>query len=235
MEDLAATRGFTTWFAERTAGIDDAAAGEGSLLPGWTRGHVLTHLARNADGFVNLLTWARTGVEHQMYASEADRDADVAEGANRIAALLREDVNAANERFFVAAEALSSTAWESTVAGRGGKAIPAHHIPFLRLSELAVHVVDLDCGVGFHDVVTRLGERAVNLLERTVEAYHHRPDVPPVRIAVTLPGERERTWQLGTGDPAEVAGHAADVVGWLTGRTDGSALRGETPRLPPWL
>ena len=27
-----------------------------SLLPGWTRGHVITHIARNADGYVNLLT-----------------------------------------------------------------------------------------------------------------------------------------------------------------------------------
>ena len=31
-----------------------------SALPGWTRAHVLTHLARNADAMVNLLTWART-------------------------------------------------------------------------------------------------------------------------------------------------------------------------------
>src|SRR5947209_4673969 len=42
--------------------LDDDAVGEPSLLPGWTRGHVLAHLARNADALVNLLTWARTGV-----------------------------------------------------------------------------------------------------------------------------------------------------------------------------
>ena len=32
-----------------------------SLLPSWTRGHVLTHVARNADALANLLHTARTG------------------------------------------------------------------------------------------------------------------------------------------------------------------------------
>jgi maleylpyruvate isomerase len=49
--------------------LGDAQAREPSLLPGWTRGHVLSHIARNADGMVNLLNWARTGTETPMYAS----------------------------------------------------------------------------------------------------------------------------------------------------------------------
>jgi len=46
---------------------------EPSALPGWTRGHLLTHLARNADALVNLLTWARTGIPTPMYASPDQR------------------------------------------------------------------------------------------------------------------------------------------------------------------
>ena len=42
---------------------DDAFAAP-SALPGWSRAHVLTHVARNADAMINLLTWARTGVPH---------------------------------------------------------------------------------------------------------------------------------------------------------------------------
>ena len=45
------------------------------LLPGWTVGHVLTHVARNADAYTNLLTWARTGVETPAYASPEAREA----------------------------------------------------------------------------------------------------------------------------------------------------------------
>ncbi|MEU4755514.1 maleylpyruvate isomerase N-terminal domain-containing protein, partial [Micromonospora tulbaghiae] len=51
------------------SGLTAADVAAPSLLPGWTRAHVLTHLARNADGFVNLLTSARTGEEIPMYAS----------------------------------------------------------------------------------------------------------------------------------------------------------------------
>jgi maleylpyruvate isomerase len=59
-------------------GLDDAALRAPSLLPGWTRAHVLTHIARNADGLVNLVTWARTGEETPMYASTQARDTAIA-------------------------------------------------------------------------------------------------------------------------------------------------------------
>jgi uncharacterized protein (TIGR03083 family) len=51
------------------AALGDAEVRGPSLLPGWSRGHVLTHIARNADGLGNLLRWARTGAETPMYAS----------------------------------------------------------------------------------------------------------------------------------------------------------------------
>ena len=63
--------------------LTDAEVAEPSLLPGWTRGHVLTHLARNADGLANLLRWAGTGIETPVYASAQARAADIAAGAGR--------------------------------------------------------------------------------------------------------------------------------------------------------
>ena len=53
----------TSRLTAAAAGLTDAQAREPSRLPGWSRGHVLTHLARNADGLRNLLIWARTGIE----------------------------------------------------------------------------------------------------------------------------------------------------------------------------
>ena len=38
--------------------LDDAAVREASLCPPWSRGHVLTHLARNADSVVRRLEGA---------------------------------------------------------------------------------------------------------------------------------------------------------------------------------
>ncbi len=42
---------------------------------------MLTHVARNADAMINLLTWARTGVPTPAYASDQQRDADIEAGA----------------------------------------------------------------------------------------------------------------------------------------------------------
>jgi uncharacterized protein (TIGR03083 family) len=72
--------------------LTDAQAAAASRLTGWTRGHVLTHLARNADGFRNLLAWAATGDETPMYPSEEARDRAIETGAGRPAAELAADL-----------------------------------------------------------------------------------------------------------------------------------------------
>jgi uncharacterized protein (TIGR03083 family) len=72
---------------------DEQARGP-SLLPGWTRGHLLTHVARNAEGGTRLLGWARTGVPSYEYRSVAARAAAIEEGAGRPAAVLAGDVRA---------------------------------------------------------------------------------------------------------------------------------------------
>ena len=100
-------------------GLDDAQAAAASRLPGWTRGHVLAHLARNADGFRNLLIWARTGTETPMYPSEEARDRDIEAGARRPAAELAADVRASAAAFATAAAELPAAAWDAPVARRG--------------------------------------------------------------------------------------------------------------------
>ena len=56
--------------------LDTDALFEPSGLASWSRAHVLTHLARNADGLRSLLLAARTGEALRMYASPETRDAD---------------------------------------------------------------------------------------------------------------------------------------------------------------
>ncbi|MFL6124308.1 maleylpyruvate isomerase family mycothiol-dependent enzyme [Actinophytocola sp.] len=216
------------------SGLDDRTIHQPSRLPGWSRAHVVTHLARNADALVNLLTWARTGVEHPMYASRADRDADIEEGADRLAQVLREDLRAANARFLVAATELSEKYWSATVAARMQGPIPASDVPVMRLHEVWVHLVDLDAGVTFADVPEGHLEQ---LLETALAPHLASPDWPAVRLTAELPGDRTRTWDLAGGHDDrtyEVAGPAADVVAWVTGRGDGASLRGEVPVLPAW-
>lgn len=204
-----------------------------SLLPGWSRAHVVTHLARNADALVNLLTWAKTGVEHPMYLSWADRDADIAEGAARQPQLLRADLDAACQRFAAAARDLPPTAWEAEVVHPVTGVFLAHRVPWLRLREVWFHLVDLDAGVGFGDLPEHLLEWFV---DDAVGQFADRADVPDVRVDVTLPDGRQRSWELtARSGSIEVSGSAADVLAWLTGRHSGALLDGAAPALPRWL
>src|SRR5215469_10907773 len=91
---------------QTTARLSDAQARAPSLLPGWSRGHVLTHVARNADGLGNLLTWARTGVKTPQYPSLAAREAEIEAGADRPVDELTEDLAASAAVFSERARAL---------------------------------------------------------------------------------------------------------------------------------
>ena len=72
--------------------LDDSALAAPSGLPGWTRGHVVAHLARNADGLGNLAPWAETGIETPMYASRDARAAAIEADAYRTAAVQLADL-----------------------------------------------------------------------------------------------------------------------------------------------
>src|SRR6516225_10421530 len=100
--------------------LSDAQAREPSLLPGWTRGHVLSHIARNADGLRNLLIWARTGTETPMYASAESRSADIEAGAGRPAAALAADVGESAAAFAAEAAAMPDDAWTVQVRALRG-------------------------------------------------------------------------------------------------------------------
>ena len=216
------------------AGLDEYTSHQPSRLPGWSRAHVVTHLARNADALVNLLTWARTGIEHPMYASRADRDADIDEGAGRLAQVLHEDLLAASDRFMAAATQLPVRAWSATVAGRLQGALPAANVPSMRLHEVWVHLVDLDVGVSFADIPAGHLEP---LVAEAASTHGKDPDWPRVRLTAELPDGGERVLEFGGehGDRTyEVAGPAAEVLAWLTGRDDGAGLSGDVPVLPAW-
>lgn len=212
--------------------LDDRTVHLPSLVPGWSRAHVLSHLARNADGSVNLLLWARTGVEHPKYPSDADRDADIEEGAVRGHRLLLEDLAASTGRFSHAARTLPLSAWSAEVVGSSGNAVPAHEVLRARLLEVWVHLADLDHGFGFDDIPEPDVEL---LLEDVVQEFGGRHDVPPLSVVVDFDNHR-RTWELrGTrSKPQQIRGRPGAMLGWLLGRTGPERLEGEAPPLPDW-
>lgn len=204
-----------------------------SGLPGWSRAHVLTHIARNADGMVNLLTWARTGVETPAYASAEARDAAIEEGATRAPAAIRDDVIASSDRLAVAVREMTEQAWTAHVRNVQGVEIPAADIPWIRAREMWIHAVDLDVGASLSDLPVPMLVEVVTDVVRVVGA---KPDCPPLRLATT---DADRSWVLGDGSGPEVHGPAASLAGWALGRSRGRDLRTsegkKPPVLPRWL
>jgi maleylpyruvate isomerase len=197
-----------------------------SLLPGWDRRHVLAHLARNADAMVNLLTWARTGVETPAYPSTEARDEQIRQTAEQDPDALKADVLAGTVRLADAVRAMPPHAWAATVRARQGHEIAAADVVWMRCRECYVHSIDLDSGVEWREVPDDV---LAGIVDEVFRAWDRRDVVPDVTIFV---GDRD--W--GTGSLA-VQGSLEDVAAWLTGRSKGDGLRadGPLPELPPWL
>ena len=231
--------------------LTDPQIREPSRLPGWTRGHVLTHLARNADGFCNLLAWAGTGTETPMYPSEAARDAAIAAGAGRSAADIAADARDSAARFATAAAGLPARAWAATVARRG-RPFPARELLAMRRSEVEIHHVDL--GAGYQPADWPSGFARAGLA-RVARDLAGRPDVPALLISpegaarfrigpaaqprgTDSPAAQPGGTDSPAGTQAEVAGPPGALLAWLTGRGDGTGLRvtgaAALPVLPPW-
>jgi hypothetical protein len=91
-----------------------------SLLPGWSRGHVLAHWARNADGQTRMLLAALRGeVAAQYPGGDAQREADIETAAARPFPLILQDVRAAVDRVEDAWRQMPSAAWSRPTGARG--------------------------------------------------------------------------------------------------------------------
>lgn len=203
-----------------------------SALPGWTRGHVITHLARNADALVNLLTWARTGNPTPMYATPEQRNADIEAGAGRALDEQLADLRESGRRFADAAAALPAGSWSAPVKSAQGRDIPAAEVPWMRVREVWIHLVDLDIGAGVDsipdDVAAKLVRDAGGWMSPKLDS----------RLVLRPDGHPELPIGPADAEPAAtVSGPANLIAGWLIGRSgpDRLACDGEVPALPRWL
>jgi maleylpyruvate isomerase len=220
-------------------GLDDQEIREPSLLANWTRGHVLTHAARNADGLCNLLTWAATGERRDMYPSPEAKNADIEAGAVRTAAELATDLREAGQRFAESAARLSSDHWAAHVERLPGAPYRAGWIPWWRLEEVLVHHVDLDAGFSPAHWTAEFTGPELDLVAERLSDPDRKPPVRPFRLHT-----EDTTRSLGVAcesmDPGSplVRGPEAALLAWLIGRSGGDGLVVEPhdalPTVPAW-
>jgi maleylpyruvate isomerase len=203
--------------------LDPGSLDHPSLCPGWSRGHVLSHVARNADAILRLVTNATTGTSTPMYASPESREEEIEAGAGRPLDEQIEDVESSAARFAEGAAALTDDVADVQLEARNNTKVRARFLPFMRLREVVFHHVDLDAGFGFGDVEDELVQR---FLEDSVRRLRAHPEAPSLTIRTNEGDE----WSLGTGEPV-VSGPRVAVLEWLTrGLTSG--VSGPLPTLP---
>jgi maleylpyruvate isomerase len=217
------------------SGLGDAGVARPSLCPGWTAGHVLTHLARNADGLRRVAAGAERGEVLSPYKT-GTRDQDIEAGAARPAAELAVDVAESAHRLDETWQALDAAAWDRPLLHHRLGRIPLRATPAMRWREIEVHRADLAGEYGPADwpaqfVAYLLGKMAGSAAGRL-------PPGAALAMHATDTGDR---WADGAADgqPVTVSGPSWALAAWLMGRAEAargalSATSGELPVLGPW-
>lgn len=171
-------------------GLDDAAAHRPSLLAGWSVGHVLTHIARNADSVVWRLEGAARGELRDQYPGGLEqRKTDIEAGAARPAAALVADVRRTSAAVTGVMAGLPTEAWDAPSRTSRGVVESSRDAILSRWREVVVHHGDL-------------GLAPVPLPPELVAAWLPRE---LARLAERTDPARLLSWIIGRGDAPVLA------------------------------
>ncbi|MDZ7677902.1 MAG: maleylpyruvate isomerase family mycothiol-dependent enzyme [Acidimicrobiales bacterium] len=228
-DDLAGLAAAEARLLDDLADLSDTEAAAPSLLPGWTVGHVVTHLTRNADGFIRMAMAATRGeVAHQYPGGADQRAADIEAGATRPAAEMVEDLRRSIEDLTSAFARLGPEAWSDGVGMAMSGPRPVVELPFRRWREVEMHHVDLGRSS------FRVGDWSEAYVERELaETLAALPSRLPEGVALRIDFEdAPDVVTVGDGEVVVVSGSRRWVLGWLSGRLEPPS---ELPPLEPWL
>ena len=213
--------------------LSDCELGEPTALPGWTRRHVVAHVAANAAALRRLVRWASTGERNPMYSSPQQRSDEIEAGSLLPAGALRQWLRSSAEQLARDLDGLTDAQWDSPVVTAQGRTVPARELPWLRSREVFVHAADLAAGTAFADLPR---DFLVALVGDVVARRSATGAGPSLRLRATDTGH---TWSVaGVGDDVSVQAALSDLAAWLTGRPAGPLLTTDgspVPALPAWL
>jgi maleylpyruvate isomerase len=201
-------------------GLTDDDARAPSALPGWTRGHVLTHIEGVGLALARQARYARRDKLIEVYdGGRPARAAAIEAGHGRSAQRLIAALDDALDEVEASWAALGAADWDRPVRYRDGVLLDAG-LAWWR--ELEIHTADALLGRGTADWSQPFCTYLVDYLAPRV------PDEVHLTITAT---DDSRTWTRGSGAPLAVRGRLADLAAWLAGRVPEAPLTGDP--LPP--
>jgi maleylpyruvate isomerase len=237
LQSLLQARRGTAFFARKLNELSDAELDGGSLLPGWTRRHVVAHVGYNARALARLIEWAATGVETPMYSSPEARNHEIEFGATLSPIALRHLFDHSAVHLNVEWRDLPADAWHHKVKTAQGRTVPAEETVWMRTREVWLHAVDLDNGATFEDIPAPVLDR---LLADITGAWHTRGTDQGLVVKVT--GTGLVFGDTSAADPTIITGPLPAAAQWAAGRgTTGitaagpGAADGGVPAPPKWI
>ena len=215
-------------FLATAQALTDGDLRQASALPGWTRAHVLTHLAQAADSRTGLLRAARAGRVGQQSPSEQARADAIDAGARRPPAAIRADLHRAVQDCLTAIREHPRHLWDAPGIWLGppGRRPVRGVVTGLR-RELEYHHIDLAAG---YQPANWPDDFAAAELSLVTAWMNRRGDAPPM----TLTGPT--ALHIDASPPVDITGPPAALLAWLSGRSNGSGLHPDAaalPALPP--
>ena len=178
--------------------LTDDQCREPSALPGWTRGHVLSHLARNAESHVHVLQCAARGEVGEQYVGGAKaRKEGIESHANDSAESL---VNAVRRSIYALEgqwAATNSEGWQGHGVNSAGASIAMSDIVFLRWREVEVHHADLALAFTFADWNSTYVRYELDRQVMMWRASKPMGLTPVPKIALQLSPNERLAWFLG--------------------------------------
>ncbi len=212
--------------------LDDEGWRAPSLLPDWSRAHLVAHLVLNAEGLAGALEGLRAGEPAPMYVSPEARDHDIEELSVVEVHPVRDRLLASTSRFADAVAAMDEQHWGQRIKRvPGGITFAAAAVPAMRWREVEIHHADLMVGYSHRDWPTNFTEAALTSMTARLE------DLSPGFHLVLTDLEASREISSVGPDAPVVRGTAADAAWWLSGRGDGTGMsseRGDLPQIGAW-
>lgn len=224
----------TTRYLQALTVLDDESVRQPSLLPDWSRAHVVAHLSRNADAFSQVLRQVAAGEPAYMYASNDARNADIEETVRT------RDLAGLVEDAITSAARLTDAFWACTadldtpytrVPG-DDRTFPLHTVGPRRRAEVEIHHADLGVDYAAAEWPADFSRHLIRQRQEEMAALPQ--GCPSMVLSAT---DVDGLWKFGEGQGPEIHGTAGDLAWWLVGRGGGRGLTcssGELPTLGRW-